>query len=140
IRNLRDRKNRKKTASASKNERTLRQKSSRANKKRSAAVNAGLRLVNQLQKRARSLSLPSGSSRPSSPVSNTPSPTSFGYPFPGNAFSAKKKKPTSNAFDINNIVIPYSMASTTRVEKLQYKEILTPEWREMTVTPKEHSS
>ena len=96
--------------------------------------------ANQLQKRARSLSLPSGSSRPSSPVSNTPSPTSFGHSFPSNALSAKKKKPTSNAFDINNIVIPYSMASTTRVEKLQYKEILTPAWREMTLLPKEHDS
>ena len=96
--------------------------------------------ANQLHNRARSLSLPSGSSRPSSPVSNTPSPTSLGQSFPANALSAKKKKPTSNAFDINNIVIPYSMASTTRVEKLQYKEILTPAWREMTLTPKEHVS
>ena len=95
-------------------------------------------LANQLQKRARSLSLPSGNgSRPSSPVSNTPSPTSFGHSFPAGALSAKKKKTTSNAFDINNIVIPYSMASTTRVEKLQYKEILTPAWREVTVTPNE---
>ena len=33
---------------------------------------------------------------------------------------------TSRAYDINNIVIPYSMGSTTRVEKLQYKEIITP--------------
>ena len=40
-----------------------------------------------------------------------------------------KKKKGSNAFDINNIVIPYSMASSTRVEKLQYKEIPTPSWR-----------
>ena len=29
------------------------------------------------------------------------------------------------------------MASTTRVEKLQYKEIMTPAWREMTITAKE---
>ena len=35
---------------------------------------------------------------------------------------------TSRAYDINNIVIPYSMASSTRVEKLQYKEIITPRW------------
>lgn len=40
-----------------------------------------------------------------------------------------KKKKGSSAFDINNIVIPYSMASSTRVEKLQYKEIPTPSWR-----------
>ncbi|KFO97593.1 KAT8 regulatory NSL complex subunit 1 [Calypte anna] len=31
-----------------------------------------------------------------------------------------------SSFDINNIVIPMSVAATTRVEKLQYKEILTP--------------
>ena len=34
-----------------------------------------------------------------------------------------------NSFDIDNIVIPYSMAATTRVERLQYKEIQTPKWR-----------
>lgn len=33
------------------------------------------------------------------------------------------------SYDIDNIVIPYSMAATTRVERLQYKEILTPKWR-----------
>lgn len=32
------------------------------------------------------------------------------------------------AYDINNIVI-HSMAASTRVELLQYKEILTPKWR-----------
>lgn len=36
-----------------------------------------------------------------------------------------------SAFDINNIVIPYQMASLTRPERLQYKEILTPKWREI---------
>ncbi|KAJ8982338.1 hypothetical protein NQ317_009454 [Molorchus minor] len=30
------------------------------------------------------------------------------------------------SYDIDNIVIPYSVAASTRVEKLQYKEILTP--------------
>ncbi|XP_050293244.1 KAT8 regulatory NSL complex subunit 1 isoform X2 [Anthonomus grandis grandis] len=33
------------------------------------------------------------------------------------------------SYDIDNIVIPYSVAASTRVEKLQYKEILTPKWR-----------
>ena len=33
------------------------------------------------------------------------------------------------SYDIDNIVIPYSMAASTRVERLQYKEILTPKWR-----------
>lgn len=32
-------------------------------------------------------------------------------------------------FDIDNIVIPYSMAASTRLEKLEYKEIMTPSWR-----------
>ncbi|EDV20982.1 uncharacterized protein TRIADDRAFT_60596 [Trichoplax adhaerens] len=43
--------------------------------------------------------------------------------------SSKRKRGSSTAFDINNIVIPYSIASATRVEKPQYKEILTPSWR-----------
>ncbi|KMQ93921.1 mll1 mll complex subunit [Lasius niger] len=34
-----------------------------------------------------------------------------------------------NSYDIDNIVIPYSVAASTRPEKLQYKEILTPKWR-----------
>nr|XP_060638718.1 KAT8 regulatory NSL complex subunit 1-like isoform X2 [Anolis sagrei ordinatus] len=44
------------------------------------------------------------------------------------ALPAKKKK-VECSYDINNIVIPMSMAAATRVEKLQYKEILTPRWR-----------
>ncbi|KAH1012608.1 KAT8 regulatory NSL complex subunit 1 [Dendroctonus ponderosae] len=35
----------------------------------------------------------------------------------------------ADSYDIDNIVIPYSVAAATRVEKLQYKEILTPKWR-----------
>ncbi|XP_052092973.1 KAT8 regulatory NSL complex subunit 1-like isoform X1 [Mytilus californianus] len=45
--------------------------------------------------------------------------------------SAQRKKKLENAYDINNIVIPYSMAASTRVEKLQYKEIVTPKWRKL---------
>ena len=37
-----------------------------------------------------------------------------------------RRRRGESAYDINNIVIPYSMAASTRVEKLQYKEILTP--------------
>ncbi|KAM9837657.1 KAT8 regulatory NSL complex subunit 1-like isoform 2-T2 [Aulostomus maculatus] len=40
-----------------------------------------------------------------------------------------KRRRGESSFDINNIVIPMSVAATTRVEKLQYKEILTPSWR-----------
>lgn len=49
--------------------------------------------------------------------------------------SARKKRVTNSTplFDIDNIVIPYSMASSTRLEKLEYKEILTPSWREVEV-------
>ncbi|XP_030077827.1 KAT8 regulatory NSL complex subunit 1 isoform X2 [Microcaecilia unicolor] len=49
--------------------------------------------------------------------------------------SAARRRRGESSFDINNIVIPMSVAATTRVEKLQYKEILTPSWREVEVTP-----
>ncbi|KAJ3607918.1 hypothetical protein NHX12_024969 [Muraenolepis orangiensis] len=42
-----------------------------------------------------------------------------------------KRRRGESSFDINNIVIPMSVAATTRMEKLQYKEILTPSWREV---------
>ncbi|XP_029428490.1 KAT8 regulatory NSL complex subunit 1 isoform X2 [Rhinatrema bivittatum] len=48
--------------------------------------------------------------------------------------SAARRRRGESSFDINNIVIPMSVAATTRVEKLQYKEILTPSWREVEVT------
>jgi KAT8 regulatory NSL complex subunit 1 len=50
----------------------------------------------------------------------------------------RRRRSEQHAFDINNIVIPYSIAATTRVEKLQYKEIITPKWR--TNEPSEESS
>ncbi|XP_054851385.1 KAT8 regulatory NSL complex subunit 1 isoform X2 [Eublepharis macularius] len=43
--------------------------------------------------------------------------------------SQPRRRRGESSFDINNIVIPMSVAATTRVEKLQYKEILTPSWR-----------
>jgi len=42
----------------------------------------------------------------------------------GAARPVRRKRESS--YDIDNIVIPYSMAALTRVEKLEYKEILTP--------------
>lgn len=39
-----------------------------------------------------------------------------------------RKRRGESAYDINNIVIPFSMASSIRVEKLQYKEIVTPKY------------
>ncbi|XP_057201784.1 KAT8 regulatory NSL complex subunit 1 [Triplophysa rosa] len=52
-----------------------------------------------------------------------------------NAATIRRRRGES-PFDINNIVIPMSVAATTRVEKLQYKEILTPSWREVDVFAK----
>lgn len=37
-----------------------------------------------------------------------------------------RRRKEDDSYDIDNIVIPYSMAAVKRVEKLQYKEILTP--------------
>ncbi|XP_046887801.1 KAT8 regulatory NSL complex subunit 1 [Hypomesus transpacificus] len=71
----------------------------------------------------RQLSTSSESNTPLGPnsqsVPNTPQPI--------------KRRRGESSFDINNIVIPMSVAATTRVEKLQYKEILTPSWREADV-------
>uniref|UniRef100_A0A673MCW8 KAT8 regulatory NSL complex subunit 1-like n=1 Tax=Sinocyclocheilus rhinocerous TaxID=307959 RepID=A0A673MCW8_9TELE len=47
-----------------------------------------------------------------------------------------RRRRGESPFDINNIVIPMSVAATTRVEKLQYKEILTPRWREVDILAK----
>ena len=48
----------------------------------------------------------------------------------------KKKGVTTPQYDINNIVIPYSILSTTtRLEKLEYKEIITPKWRKVSSHP-----
>ncbi|KAG7156590.1 KAT8 regulatory NSL complex subunit 1-like, partial [Homarus americanus] len=46
-----------------------------------------------------------------------------------------KQSMSSNSYDIDNIVIPYSMAASTRVEKLEYKEIPTPKWRIVPLIP-----
>ncbi|KAL5011135.1 hypothetical protein ScPMuIL_013440 [Solemya velum] len=48
---------------------------------------------------------------------------------------ALRKRRGESDYDINNIVIPYSMAASTRVEKLKYKEIVTPKWRDVTLDP-----
>ncbi|KAJ8364773.1 hypothetical protein SKAU_G00136040 [Synaphobranchus kaupii] len=48
-----------------------------------------------------------------------------------------RRRRGESSFDINNIVIPMSVAATTRVEKLQYKEILTPSWREVDIFSKQ---
>ncbi|KAF2355456.1 PEHE domain [Trinorchestia longiramus] len=44
---------------------------------------------------------------------------------------ALRIKQGAASYDIDNIVIPYNMASVTRVEHIEYKEIVTPKWREI---------
>ncbi|XP_067887636.1 KAT8 regulatory NSL complex subunit 1-like [Heterodontus francisci] len=65
---------------------------------------------------------PSYTDTPPSVVHNQPASSTTSTP------SARRRRGESS-FDINNIVIPMSMAAAARVEKLQYKEILTPSWR-----------
>ncbi|KAL1419863.1 hypothetical protein MTO96_004767 [Rhipicephalus appendiculatus] len=81
----------------------------------------------------------SGSSKAASPVpSPAPALGDSSQLLPGGAQNRSilqevlRKRRGENAFDINNIVIPYSIASATRVERLPYKEILTPKWRALT--------
>ncbi|XP_023336827.1 uncharacterized protein LOC111707876 [Eurytemora carolleeae] len=47
-----------------------------------------------------------------------------------NSLQEQTRRKRKNSFDIDHIVIPYSMPST-RVEKPKYKEIQTPSWREV---------
>ncbi|XP_057630582.1 KAT8 regulatory NSL complex subunit 1 isoform X1 [Chionomys nivalis] len=63
--------------------------------------------------------------------SDTSTPTSSGSQVSANTSQPVRRRRGESSFDINNIVIPMSVAATTRVEKLQYKEILTPSWREV---------
>lgn len=46
--------------------------------------------------------------------------------FPTTIHRIYAEKRNKNAYDIDNIVIPYSMAASNRVEVLSYKEIPTP--------------
>lgn len=51
----------------------------------------------------------------------------------------RRRRSEQHAFDINNIVIPYSIAAN-RIEKPQYKDIITPKWRiyeEFSIPPPE---
>ena len=64
------------------------------------------------------------SSKPSTPTSEC-SPLSQ-----SSSFNKQRKKPSLSVdYDINNIIIPYSIAASTRLERIQYKEIPTPGWR-----------
>ncbi|XP_053872793.1 KAT8 regulatory NSL complex subunit 1-like isoform X2 [Malaclemys terrapin pileata] len=73
---------------------------------------------------------------PSLYLETPPAPSSSQSPSTANSTTvSSKKRKVECSYDINNIVIPMSMAAATRVEKLQYKEILTPSWR--VVEPKD---
>ncbi|XP_039332232.1 KAT8 regulatory NSL complex subunit 1 isoform X4 [Saimiri boliviensis] len=63
--------------------------------------------------------------------SDSPAPTSSSSQVTASTSQPVRRRRGESSFDINNIVIPMSVAATTRVEKLQYKEILTPSWREV---------
>lgn len=63
--------------------------------------------------------------------SDTSVPTSSSSQVSASTSQPVRRRRGESSFDINNIVIPMSVAATTRVEKLQYKEILTPSWREV---------
>uniref|UniRef100_A0A8D2APT9 KAT8 regulatory NSL complex subunit 1 n=1 Tax=Sciurus vulgaris TaxID=55149 RepID=A0A8D2APT9_SCIVU len=63
--------------------------------------------------------------------SDSSAPTSSGSQVTASTSQPVRRRRGESSFDINNIVIPMSVAATTRVEKLQYKEILTPSWREV---------
>lgn len=77
-----------------------------------------------------------GSSLHSSP-SASPAPIDRSAHKRQSSSSNQKNKQNSSgkAYDIDNIVIPYSMAASTRVEKLEYKEIPTPKWRVVPLLP-----
>ncbi|XP_018022169.1 uncharacterized protein LOC108678302 isoform X2 [Hyalella azteca] len=44
---------------------------------------------------------------------------------------ALRNKQSTTPYDIDNIVIPSNMASATPVQPIEYKEIVTPKWREI---------
>ncbi|NXO44388.1 KANL1 protein, partial [Locustella ochotensis] len=86
---------------------------------------------------ARQLSTSSEGSAPASSTSQGTSgtavnPTSLSHVVL--VLQQPRRRRGESSFDINNIVIPMSVAATTRVEKLQYKEILTPSWREVDIS------
>ncbi|XP_053554756.1 KAT8 regulatory NSL complex subunit 1-like protein isoform X2 [Bombina bombina] len=44
-------------------------------------------------------------------------------------YTARRRLRSESSYDIDNIVIPMSLVAPTKVEKLQYKEIITPSWK-----------
>ncbi|XP_054674349.1 KAT8 regulatory NSL complex subunit 1-like isoform X3 [Grus americana] len=58
-----------------------------------------------------------------------PAPSASQVPFTGSSAMSSKRRKAERSYDIDNIVIPMSMAATARVEKPEYKEVVVPSWR-----------
>ncbi|MEE6490995.1 hypothetical protein FKM82_016069 [Ascaphus truei] len=48
---------------------------------------------------------------------------------------SRRRLRSESSYDIDNIVIPMSLVAPTKVEKLQYKEIITPSWKVVVLEP-----
>ncbi|XP_048454627.1 KAT8 regulatory NSL complex subunit 1-like protein [Rhincodon typus] len=48
---------------------------------------------------------------------------------------SRQRQQSECCYDIDNIVIPMSLVATSKIEKLQYKEIITPSWRIVPIKP-----
>uniref|UniRef100_A0A8C7EDK5 KAT8 regulatory NSL complex subunit 1 like n=1 Tax=Nothoprocta perdicaria TaxID=30464 RepID=A0A8C7EDK5_NOTPE len=55
------------------------------------------------------------------------------------AHNSRRRLRSESSYDIDNIVIPMSLVAPSKLEKLQYKEILTPSWRIVEFQPLERS-
>ncbi|XP_075685770.1 KAT8 regulatory NSL complex subunit 1-like protein [Rhinoderma darwinii] len=49
--------------------------------------------------------------------------------------AARRRVRSESSYDIDNIVIPMNLVAPSKLEKLQYKEILTPSWKEVSLEP-----
>nr|XP_048314860.1 KAT8 regulatory NSL complex subunit 1-like protein isoform X3 [Myodes glareolus] len=49
--------------------------------------------------------------------------------------NTRRRLRSESSYDIDNIVIPMSLVAPAKLEKLQYKEILTPRWRMVVLQP-----
>ncbi|XP_030310026.1 KAT8 regulatory NSL complex subunit 1-like protein isoform X4 [Calypte anna] len=53
--------------------------------------------------------------------------------------NSRRRLRSESSYDIDNIVIPMSLVAPSKLEKLQYKEILTPSWRVVELQPLQSS-
>ncbi|XP_026528953.1 KAT8 regulatory NSL complex subunit 1-like protein isoform X1 [Notechis scutatus] len=51
--------------------------------------------------------------------------------------NSRRRLRSECSYDIDNIVVPMSLIAPSKLEKLQYKEILTPSWRIVSLKPLE---